>query len=114
MTRPLKKATPAFTSFAKDARSHDEAWSAFESRYRREILDNGCSEEEAGYALSQFKPLYMEGRSRPFDKVLLSGNPESAAEDLRAWLDAHISLLTAHLVAKDIELLRLRGPNSDF
>lgn len=92
--------------------SIESDWQEYATQLRREILAGECSEEEADYAIGQFKRLYMECGMRPFNKLLLSGDPETVAEDVQTWVHATFSIFTTQLIVRDVELFKHRGPNS--
>lgn len=85
--------------------SMQRQWRVFERVLKNFMVEASCSAAEIDYALGQLKPLYL----RYAQPNQFSGDPETVLKELNEWVQTQLSGLMQVIVARDVELFRLRG-----
>lgn len=85
--------------------SMERQWRLFEQELKELMQSSGCDANEINYVFEQVKPIYLE-YAKP---NCFSGNPEKLLEELNFWVRKQTFGFLNIIIAKEVELYRLRG-----
>lgn len=86
--------------------SFERQWRVYEGQLRAFYSPHGVAPNEFEYAAGRLKPIYLEAARMSFTS---SATHEVMVRELNTWVNRQVFSMMAHLVARDIQLYRLRG-----